>query len=212
MDRVRIGVLVSGGGTNLQALIDACQEGQINGQVVLVISNREDAYALERAANGGIRGQFVSPKDHEGQEYDREILRLLREEKVQLVVLAGYLRVLSPLFIDEYRNRIINIHPSLIPDFCGKGFYGERVHRAVLESGVGQTGATVHMVDEGTDTGPIILQEKVPVMEEDTVESLQKRVLQVEHRILVKAVGEMCLKLGNENNGGNHEESIDQRL
>jgi phosphoribosylglycinamide formyltransferase-1 len=212
MDRVRIGVLVSGGGTNLQALIDACQEGKINGQVVLVISNREDAYALERASQKGIRNKFVSPSSFRGEDYDRRLVELLEQEEVQLVVLAGYLRVLSPAFIDRFRNRIINIHPSLIPKFCGKGFYGERVHRAVLESGVEQTGATVHMVDEGTDTGPIILQEKVPVMEEDTVESLQKRVLQVEHRILVKAVGEMCLKLGNENNGGNHEESIDQRL
>jgi phosphoribosylglycinamide formyltransferase-1 len=212
MDGVRIGVLVSGGGTNLQALIDACQEGKINGQVVLVISNREDAYALERASQKGIRNKFVSPSSFRGEDYDRRLVELLEQEEVQLVVLAGYLRVLSPAFIDRFRNRIINIHPSLIPKFCGKGFYGERVHRAVLESGVEQTGATVHMVDEGTDTGPIILQEKVPVMEEDTVESLQKRVLQVEHRILVKAVGEMCLKLGNENNGGNHEESIDQRL
>jgi phosphoribosylglycinamide formyltransferase-1 len=212
MEEVRIGVLVSGGGTNLQALIDACQEGKINGQVVLVISNREDAYALERASQKGIRNKFVSPSSFRGEDYDRRLVELLEQEEVQLVVLAGYLRVLSPAFIDRFRNRIINIHPSLIPKFCGKGFYGERVHRAVLESGVEQTGATVHMVDEGTDTGPIILQEKVPVMEEDTVESLQKRVLQVEHRILVKAVGEMCLKLGNENNGGNHEESIDQRL
>ena len=209
MEEVRIGVLVSGGGTNLQALMDACMEGEINGQVVLVISNRDDAYALERAADRGIRGQLVSPRDYKGEDYDRELIRLFREEKVQLVVLAGYLRVLSPLFIDEYRDRIINIHPSLIPAFCGKGFYGERVHRAVLESGVKQTGATVHLVDEGTDTGPILLQETVSVLEDDTVESLQKRVLKVEHRILVKAVGEMCLKLGNENIGGNHEASID---
>ena len=209
MEEVRIGVLVSGGGTNLQALMDACMEGEINGQVVLVISNRDDAYALERAADRGIRGQLVSPRDYKGENYDRELIRLFREEKVQLVVLAGYLRVLSPLFIDEYRDRIINIHPSLIPAFCGKGFYGERVHRAVLESGVKQTGATVHLVDEGTDTGPILLQETVSVLEDDTVESLQKRVLKVEHRILVKAVGKMCLKLGNENIGGNHEASID---
>ena len=209
MDGVRIGVLASGGGTNLQALMDACQEGKINGQVVLVISNREDAYALERAANGGIRGQFVSPLDFKDEDYDRELLRLFKKEEVQLVVLAGYLRVLTPLFIEAYRDSIVNIHPSLIPDFCGKGFYGERVHRAVLESGVKETGATVHLVDEGTDTGPILLQETVPVMEDDTVQSLQKRVLQVEHRILVKAVGEMCLRLGNENNGGNHEASID---
>ncbi len=209
MEEVRIGVLVSGGGTNLQALMDACMEGEINGQVVLVISNRDDAYALERAADRGIRGQLVSPRDYKGEDYDRELIRLFREEKVQLVVLAGYLRVLSPLFIDEYRDRIINIHPSLIPAFCGKGFYGERVHRAVLESGVKQTGATVHLVDEGTDTGPILLKETVSVLEDDTVESLQKRVLKVEHRILVKAVGKMCLKLGNENIGGNHEASID---
>lgn len=209
MDGVRIGVLVSGGGTNLQALIDACQESKINGQVVLVISNRKDAFALDRASASGIREEFVSPLDFKGEDYDREIIRLFKKEEVQLVVLAGYLRVLTPLFIEAYRDSIVNIHPSLIPDFCGKGFYGERVHRAVLESGVKETGATVHLVDEGTDTGPILLQETVPVMEDDTVQSLQKRVLKVEHRILVKAVGEMCLRLGNENYGGNHEASID---
>ncbi|WP_409227635.1 phosphoribosylglycinamide formyltransferase [Gudongella sp. SC589] len=209
MEGVRIGVLVSGGGTNLQAIIDACQEGDIKGRIVLVISNKKDAYAIERAAEGGIRSEFVSPSIFKGEDYDRRLMELFEEEGVQLVVLAGYLRVLSPLFIDGFRNRIINIHPSLIPKFCGKGFYGERVHSAVLESGDRETGATVHIVDEGTDTGPILLQEVVPVRKDDTVETLKKRVLQVEHRILVKALGDMCLKLGNENNGGNHEASID---
>ncbi|WP_422486068.1 phosphoribosylglycinamide formyltransferase [Gudongella sp. DL1XJH-153] len=209
MHKVKIGVLVSGGGTNLQALMDACENGEISGEVVLVISNREGVYALERAEKMNIRNKYLDPKKFPGEAYDKELLRNLKEEGVELVVLAGYLRVLSPLFIEEFRNRIINIHPSLIPDFCGKGFYGERVHKAVLESGVKKTGATVHLVDEGTDTGPILMQESVPVLMDDTVETIQKRVLEVEHKILVKAVGDCCIRIDNENIGGNDETSVD---
>lgn len=194
MSPKRIAVLVSGGGTNLQAVIDACESGDINGEVVLVVSNKEDAFGLERARKKGIRAEFVDPKKFIGESFDSEVLGIMEDEKVQLVVLAGYLRVLYPVFIERYRNRIVNIHPSLIPEFCGKGFYGEKVHRAVIQAGKKESGATVHIVDEGTDTGPILLQESVPVFPDDTAESLQKRVLEVEHRLLVKAISELCLQ------------------
>lgn len=195
MLKKKIGVLASGGGTNLQAVMDACEKGEISGEVVIVLSNKKDAYALERAEKKGIRNVFVNPKEFPKEQYDGELIRLLKEAQVDIVVLAGYLRILSPKFIDEFRNRVINIHPSLIPQFCGKGFYGERVHQAVIESGVNKSGATVHLVDEGTDTGPIIFQEEVPVLKGDTVERLQKRVLEVEHRILVKGIEELCKQL-----------------
>ena len=209
MHKVKVGVLVSGGGTNLQAVLDACEKGEVSAEVVLVVSNRREAYALERAQKKGIRNEYVDPGNFPGEEYDKELMRIFKEEGVELVVLAGYLRVLSPEFIEGFRDRIINIHPSLIPDFCGKGYYGEKVHKAVLESGVKKTGATVHIVDEGTDTGPILLQESVPVLMDDTVVTLQKRVLAVEHKLLVRAVGEYCLRLVNENNGGSDEACTD---
>lgn len=186
----RIGVLVSGGGTNLQAIIDATHKGDINGEVVIVISNRKDAYGLERARIKGIRSEFVDYSDVDA--YNKRVLELLIEEKVDLVVLAGYLKVVGKDIIGTYEDRIINIHPSLIPSFCGKGYYGERVHKAVLDKGVKVTGATVHFVDEGTDTGKIILQEAVEVLDDDTIESLQKRVLEIEHKLLVKALRMLC--------------------
>lgn len=186
----RIGVLVSGGGTNLQAIIDATLKGDINGEVVIVISNRKDAYGLERARIKGIRSEFVDYSDVDA--YNKRVLELLIEEKVDLVVLAGYLKVVGKDIIGTYEDRIINIHPSLIPSFCGKGYYGERVHKAVLDKGVKVTGATVHFVDEGTDTGKIILQEAVEVLDDDTIESLQKRVLEIEHKLLVKALRMLC--------------------
>lgn len=186
----RIGVLVSGGGTNLQAIIDATLKGDINGEVVIVISNRKDAYGLERARIKGIRSEFVDYSDVDA--YNKRVLELLIEEKVDLVVLAGYLKVVGKDIIGTYENRIINIHPSLIPSFCGKGYYGERVHKAVLDKGVKVTGVTVHFVDEGTDTGKIILQEAVEVLDDDTIESLQKRVLEIEHKLLVKALRMLC--------------------
>lgn len=186
----RIGVLVSGGGTNLQAIIDATLKGDINGEVVIVISNRKDAYGLERARIKGIRSEFVDYSDVDA--YNKRVLELLIEEKVDLVVLAGYLKVVGKDIIGTYEDRIINIHPSLIPSFCGKGYYGERVHKAVLDKGVKVTGVTVHFVDEGTDTGKIILQEAVEVLDDDTIESLQKRVLEIEHKLLVKALRMLC--------------------
>jgi phosphoribosylglycinamide formyltransferase-1 len=192
MEKKRIGVLISGGGTNLQALIDACEKDEINGEIAVVLSNKEDAFGLERARRAGIRAEYVKWLGMAPEEYDEKLAAILKDEGVQLVVLAGWLRVLTRHFIEHFNNRIINIHPSLIPSFCGKGYYGEKVHQAVLKAGVKVTGATIHMVDEGTDTGPILFQEAVNVLPEDTVETLQKRVLEVEHRLLVKAVADFC--------------------
>lgn len=192
MPRKKIGVLISGGGTNLQAIMDACSNDIINAEVTLVISNKEGAYGLERSKKTGIPTVFIDPKKFRGSQYDLELIKELEKKDVDFIVLAGFLRVLSPVFINRYRNRIINIHPSLIPQFCGEGFYGERVHKAVLDSGSKSSGATVHFVDEGTDTGEIILQESIDVLEDDTVESLQKRVLKIEHKILVEALYQLC--------------------
>lgn len=193
MSQVKIGVLISGGGTNLQALIDNIDNGNINGKISVVISNKDNAYGLKRAKNKGIASVYIDRKKFENDiDYNREIIRTLEEHDVELVVLAGYLKILSKELINKYENRIINIHPSLIPSFCGKGFYGEKVHKAVLEYGVKITGATVHFVDYEADSGPIILQQAVIVNDDDTVESLQKRVLDIEHKILVEAVSLFC--------------------
>ena len=186
----RIGVLISGSGTNLQALMDAIDTGCIpNAKVVVVISNRRSAYGLERARAHGIPAECILKREFEDEEaFNRAILERLKYYGVDLVVLAGYLSILSPEVVRSYPNRIINIHPSLIPAFCGKGFYGEKVHRAVLDYGAKITGATVHFVDEGTDTGPIILQRPIEVKEDDDVHSLAARVLEVEHQLLPEAV------------------------
>jgi len=186
----RIGVLISGSGTNLQALMDAIDTGRIpNAKIVVVISNRRSAYGLERARAHGIPAECILKREFEDEEaFNRAILERLKYYGVDLVVLAGYLSILSPEVVRSYPNRIINIHPSLIPAFCGKGFYGERVHRAVLDYGAKITGATVHFVDEGTDTGPIILQRPIEVKEDDDVHSLAARVLEVEHQLLPEAV------------------------
>jgi phosphoribosylglycinamide formyltransferase-1 len=192
MPRKKIGVLISGGGTNLQAVIDACSDNEINAETVVVISNKERAYGLERAKKAGIDAIFIDPKLYPKELFDLEILKEFKKRDVDFVVLAGFLRVLSKTIINVYRDKIINIHPSLIPEFCGDGFYGEKVHRAVLDAACEKSGATVHFVDEGTDTGQIILQESVAVEKDDTVETLQKRVLAVEHKILVKALYELC--------------------
>jgi len=189
---VNIGVLISGNGTNLQAIIDGIKEGKINGKIKLVISNRKDAYGLVRCEKEKIESMFIDPKKYDSITYNRRLMEEFKKRNVELIVLAGYLKVLSKEFVEAYTNRIINIHPSLIPSFSGKGFYGERVHKAVLDYGVRYTGATVHFVDEGTDTGPIILQEVVPVDEGDTVDTLSKKVLKVEHSILVEAVSLYC--------------------
>lgn len=184
-------VLVSGGGTNLQAIIDAVETGVItNTKIVGVISNNKNAYALERANNHGIANQCISPKDFSSRaEFNEKFLEALDEMNPDLIVLAGFLVVIPPEMIAKYRNRIVNIHPSLIPAFCGTGFYGLKVHEAALERGVKVVGATVHFVDEGTDTGPIILQKAVEVEQGDTPSVLQRRVMeQAEWKILPQAI------------------------
>ena len=188
---LKIAVLVSGGGTNLQAIIDKIAEGVItNTEIAVVISNNKTAYALERAKQAGIEAVCVSPKDYENREqFNQEFLKTLDSYQVDLVVLAGFLVVIPPAMIQKYENRIINIHPSLIPSFCGTGYYGLKVHEGALARGVKVTGATVHFVDEGTDTGPIILQKAVEVQNGDTPEILQRRVMeQAEWEILPRAI------------------------
>lgn len=188
---LKLAVLVSGGGTNLQAIIDAISAGKItNACISVVISNNVNACALERARAHGIEALCISPKDFESREaFNQAFLEKLNSYNVDLVVLAGFLVVLPEMMIKEYENRIVNIHPSLIPSFCGKGFYGLKVHEGVLARGVKVTGATVHFVDEGTDTGPIILQKAVEVKQGDTPEVLQRRVMeQAEWVILPKAI------------------------
>ncbi|MCI8797045.1 MAG: phosphoribosylglycinamide formyltransferase [Dorea sp.] len=184
-------VLVSGGGTNLQAIIDAVESGDItNTRIAGVISNNKNAYALERAKKHGIESRCVSPKDFTSrEEFNEKFQEAVEELGPDLIVLAGFLVVIPPSMIERYRNRIINIHPSLIPAFCGTGFYGLKVHEAALNRGVKVVGATVHFVDEGTDTGPIILQKAVEVEPQDTPEILQRRVMeQAEWKILPKAI------------------------
>ena len=188
---LRVLVCVSGGGTNLQAIIDRVADGSIgNTEIVRVISNNPGAYALERAKKAGIEGICVSPKNYENrQAFHRAFLEAVDAAKPDLIVLAGFLVVIPEEMIAKYRGRIINIHPSLIPSFCGTGYYGLKVHEKALERGVKVTGATVHYVDEGTDTGPIILQKAVSVEEGDTPEILQRRVMeQAEWVILPKAI------------------------
>ena len=177
---LKVAVLVSGGGTNLQAILDAIDSGKItNTEIRVVISNNEGAYALERAKNYGTEGLLLSPKSFETrEEFNQKLLEALKEREIDLVVLEGYLVVVPPCVIQEYENRIINIHPSLIPSFCGKGCYGLHVHEKALERGVKVSGATVHFVDGGTDTGPIILQKAVEVHEGDTPKALQQRVME----------------------------------
>ena len=178
-EKVKIAVLVSGGGTNLQALIDAQRDGVINsGEIVLVVSSQRDAYALTRAADAGIRGEVVSRRElSSSAEFEAKIVELLDECGIELIVLAGFMSILSADFTAKYKNRIINVHPSLIPSFCGKGFYGLRVHEAALEYGVKVTGATVHFVNEIPDGGEIIMQKAVELLDGDTPELLQKRVM-----------------------------------
>lgn len=188
---LKLAVLVSGGGTNLQAIIDKIENKTISGaEISVVISNKKDAYALERGKKHGIESRCISPKDYESREkFNEALLEALESYGVDLVVLAGYLVIVPEIVIKKYRNRIINIHPSLIPSFCGAGFYGLKVHEAVLARGVKVTGATVHFVDEGTDTGPIILQKAVYVQEGDTPEILQRRVMEeAEWNILPEAI------------------------
>lgn len=190
-----IGVLVSGGGTNLQALIDAQTSGIIkNGRIVTVVSNKPDVYALERAKNAGIDAKVITRKECGSKEdFDKALCDYMKEKEVDIVVLAGFLAILGENFLSEYKDKIINVHPSLIPSFCGDGFYGLKVHQAALDYGVKVTGATVHFVNEITDGGKIILQKAVEIQEGDTAEVLQKRVMEeAEWKILPRAVEMVC--------------------
>ena len=190
---LNIAVFISGGGTNLQAIIDAVKENKINGKIKLVFSNRKNAYGLIRAQNESIDTFYLNRKKFfSSEEYDERILEELERKNIDLIILAGYLNILSSKLVSNYSNRIINIHPSLIPSFCGDGFYGENVHKAVIKSGVKFTGATTHFVDENVDTGAIILQDVVPVYINDDFETVAKRVLEIEHKILVKTVKASC--------------------
>ena len=192
---MKIAVLVSGGGTNLQAIIDAIASGKItNTEIALVISNKEGAYALKRAEQAGIKGAVISPKNYGDKEaYSQDMIKTIKDAGCELIVLAGFLVVLPESFVNAFEGRIINIHPSLIPSFCGDGFYGLKVHEKALERGVKVTGATVHFVDSGTDTGPIIDQKAVYIKADDTPETLQRRVMEeAEWVILPKAIDDIA--------------------
>lgn len=192
---MKIAVLVSGGGTNLQAIIDAIASGKItNTEIALVISNKEGAYALKRAEQAGIKGTVISPKQYADKEaYSQDMVKTIKDAGCELIVLAGFLVVLPESFVNAFEGKIINIHPSLIPSFCGDGFYGLKVHEKALERGVKVTGATVHFVDSGTDTGPIIDQKAVYIKADDTPETLQRRVMEeAEWVILPKAIDDIA--------------------
>ncbi len=191
MAKAKIAVLVSGGGTNLQALIDAQAAGLIpNGEITLVVSNRKAAFALERAKNHGIKGAVLSKyMQPDPDKYDQQLLAMLEEHQIDMIALAGFLGIIGERVLKRYENKIVNIHPALIPSFCGMGFYGLKVHEAVLERGVKVTGATAHLVNGEVDGGPILLQKAVEVLEGDTPEVLQKRVMeQAEWELLPRAV------------------------
>ena len=188
-----IAVFISGGGTDMQSIIDATESGYINGKVVCVVANKEGIYGLERAKKHGIDSAVFLAKNYNSTlDRDKAILEYLKPYKIDLIVLAGYLSIVTPVLIDEYKNRMINIHPALIPNYCGMGMYGMNVHRAVIAGKEKFSGATIHYVDEGADTGKIIAQEKVEVKEDDTPETLQARVLELEHILLTKVVKQLC--------------------
>lgn len=186
----KLAVLVSGSGTNLQAIIDAIKSNQLkNVEIAIVISNKKDAFVLKRAENEGIPFLFVNPKEFlSNVEFDKKLVQVISDYSADLIVLAGYTKILTSSFINAFQNKIINIHPALLPDFGGKGMYGLKVHEAVLKSGVKESGCTVHFVTPEIDAGPIIAQKKVPVLRDDTPEILQKRILQEEHRLLIDAI------------------------
>jgi len=183
--------MVSGGGTNFQAILDACADGCIGARVVGVVASKQGVYALERAKSSGVPSVVIPPKEYDSQQaHDEAVIKAIESFGGQAVVLAGYMSILGPALVSRFP--IVNIHPALIPSFCGKGYYGGRVHAAVLEYGAKVSGATVHFVDEGTDTGPIIMQKCVDVLDDDTPETLAARILKVEHEILVKSVALLC--------------------
>lgn len=194
-NKVNIAVLVSGGGTNLQALIDAQKSGIItSGEIKLVVSSNKNAYALKRAENAGIKTAICERKGFSQKEFEDNILNALEKEKIEVIVLAGFMSILSAEFVKRYPERIINVHPSLIPSFCGEGFYGLRVHKAALDYGVKVTGATVHFVNEIPDGGRIIMQKAVDIEENDTPEILQKRVMENAEWIILPAAAEKVCK------------------
>lgn len=199
LNPVRIAVLVSGGGTNLQALLDAQTRGELqSGQIALVVSDHADAYALTRAENHGVKSAVIAER---GEAFEQKLLDILANEGIELVILAGFLQILGKNFIQAYEDRIINVHPSLIPSFCGKGFYGLKVHQAALEKGVKVTGATVHMVNEIPDGGRILFQKAVEIEEGDTPEILQKRVMeQAEWILLPRAAESVSRQIREEGN------------
>ena len=194
-NKVNIAVLVSGGGTNLQALIYAQKSGILtNGEIKLVVSSNKNAYALKRAENAGIKTAICERKGFSQKEFEESILNALEKEKIEVIVLAGFMSILSADFVKRYPERIINVHPSLIPSFCGEGFYGLRVHKAALDYGVKVTGATVHFVNEIPDGGRIIMQKAVDIEENDTPEALQKRVMENAEWIILPAAAEKVCK------------------
>lgn len=194
-NKVNLAVLVSGGGTNLQALINAQKSGIItSGEIKLVVSSNKNAYALKRAENAGIKTAVCERKDFSQKEFEESILNALEKEKIEVIVLAGFMSILSADFVKRYPDRIINVHPSLIPSFCGEGFYGLRVHKAALDYGVKVTGATVHFVNEIPDGGRIIMQKAVEIKENDTPEILQKRVMENAEWIILPAAAEKVCK------------------
>ena len=186
----KIVVLASGFGTNLQSIIDAINNKILeNTEITIVISNKSNAYALKRAENAGIKNLFLNPEDFNSNiDFDKRLVEIISNYEVDLIVLAGYIKILTDVFVNAFSNKIINIHPALLPDFGGKNMYGEKVHEAVLKSGVKESGCTVHYVTKEVDKGPIILQTKVPVLPNDTVETLSKRVLAKEHKLLVSSI------------------------
>lgn len=194
-NKVNIAVLVSGGGTNLQALINAQKSGIItSGEIKLVVSSNKNAYALKRAENAGIKTAICERKGFSQREFEESILNALEKEKIEVIVLAGFMSILSAEFVKRYPERIINVHPSLIPSFCGEGFYGLKVHKAALDYGVKVTGATVHFVNEIPDGGRIIMQKAVEIKENDTPEILQKRVMENAEWIILPAAAEKVCK------------------
>lgn len=188
-----IAVFASGSGSDFQSVIDGVNSKQINGRIKILITNKEGVFALERAKQNGIkRATFKRSNFESNDKMYAEIIKVLEEEEIDLIVLAGYLGILAPNIVDRYRNKIINIHPSLIPKYCGMGFYGIKVHEAVIKAGESESGCTVHYVDEGADTGKIIKQVKVPVYKTDSAEDLQKRILVEEHKVLPEVVAMLC--------------------
>ena len=192
----KIAVLASGAGTNLQAIIDAIKNSKLNNvHIAAVISDKKDAFALERAKSAGIETVFLNPKDlTKNTDYDKKLTEVINNYDVDLIVLAGYMRILTKSFVNAFKNKIINIHPALLPDFGGRGMYGKRVHEAVLKSGKTESGCTVHFVTDEVDAGPIIAQRKVPVMPHDTIACLSERILAEEHKLLVEAIEKVLCK------------------